>query len=598
MEQYDIFPAQLLAESIRDSGYKTTAHAIAELIDNSVQAQASLVEVFCIEDWELVQQRHRHRVVEIAVLDDGTGMDRETLRIALMFGNGRYLGDRSGIGRFGMGLPNSSLSQSQRVEVWSWQSGPDNALHSYLDYREIKRGDMREVPVPEHQPVPDIWREVAQYTLGESGTLVVWSDLDRVNWTRARSTLKHTELLVGRMYRKMIYEDGLRIRLAAVREGEADWDMDVRVNDPLFLMAPSSTPEPFNDRPMFRPWGEGEERISVELEDGDHMITIRSSWAREETMSPETGHPDPGHHDYGKHALRNRGISVIRARRELDLDTSWNRGDIYRDRWWGIEVEFPPALDEIFGVTNNKQAATHFAELAEFFADEERQEEWQEFREVWKEEGDPRFYLMDVAQHIADQRNQMRTRLKQLRHGARQRQKESRHTPTIEDRASEKIRERQKEAEAEVVDEPTTADANYETVFKELTTTGGMAERDAGEIAEAVKTRNRLIIFVETDQDSNAFFSPKALPGIHEVRLNLNHPVHKLLIESLDSEVEENVGELRVRLQKASDTLKLLLCAWSRFELEARERRRLQIEEHRREWGKMARIFLDEDLEE
>lgn len=597
MKQYEIFPAQLLAESIRDSGYKTTAHAIAELIDNSIQAKSRVVEVFGVEEQQLVEQRRWHRVVEIAVLDNGTGMDHETLRIALMFGNGRYLGDRSGIGRFGMGLPNSSLSQCQRVDVWSWQAGPDNALHSYLDIREIKSGEMRQVPDPQHRRVPDRWRELAEQPLGECGTLVSWTDLDRVNWRGARSTLEHTELLVGRIYRKMIHEDGLRIRLAAVRD-DVQWEGDARVNDPLFLMSPSSTPAPFADKPMFRPWGEGEEKIAVELEDGVHTIKIRSSWASEEALFPTEGRPEPGHHDYGKRAARNRGVSVIRARRELDLDTSWNRGDIYRDRWWGIEVEFPPTLDEVFGVTNNKQAATHFAEIAEFFADKEREEEWQELREVWREEGDPRFYLTGVAQHIADQRNQMRQRLEQMRKGGRQRKKETRHTPTVEDRASDKIRERQKQAHAELVDDATTPEANYETVFKELTTKGGMTERDAREIAEAVMTRDRKIIFIETDEDSNAFFSANALPGIHEVRINLKHPVHKLLIEVLDSEVEDDLATLRVRLNKASETLKLLLCAWSRFELEARDARRRQIAEYRREWGKMATLFLDEELED
>ena len=35
-----------------------------------------------------------------------------------------------------------------------------------------------------------------------------------------------------------------------------------------------------------------------------------------------------------------------------------------RDRWWGIEVMFDPELDDVFGVTNNKQAATYFGNLS------------------------------------------------------------------------------------------------------------------------------------------------------------------------------------------------------------------------------------------
>jgi hypothetical protein len=125
-----------------------------------------------------------------------------------------------------------------------------------------------------------------------------------------------------------------------------------------------------------------------------------------------------------------------------------------------------------------------------------------------------------------------------------------------------------------------------------------MAERDAREIANAVRVLDRRVIFVETDEDTYAFFSPKALPGVHEVRLNLNHPVHKLLLETLDASESDDIGELKVSLRKASDTVKLLLCAWVRYELEAREIPRRKIAEVRREWGKMATVFLDEELEE
>ena len=38
----------------------------------------------------------------------------------------------------------------------------------------------------------------------DSGTLVVWSDLDRVEWKQASTTFKHTELLIGRIYRRFL----------------------------------------------------------------------------------------------------------------------------------------------------------------------------------------------------------------------------------------------------------------------------------------------------------------------------------------------------------------------------------------------------------
>ena len=65
---------------MRDNGYKNAAYAIAELIDNSIQAGARLVELLCVESEEQLVQRRRHRIQQVAVLDNGVGMNAEVLR--------------------------------------------------------------------------------------------------------------------------------------------------------------------------------------------------------------------------------------------------------------------------------------------------------------------------------------------------------------------------------------------------------------------------------------------------------------------------------------------------------------------------------------
>lgn len=137
---YDIVPTSLAVKAMRDNGYKNAAYATAELIDNSIQAEATVVQLLCADEEIFVDQRSRRRAKHVAVLDNGRGMDAETLQIALQFGNGSRLesGKREGMGRFGMGLPSASISQCKRVDVWTWQSGPDNALHSHIDLEEIE----------------------------------------------------------------------------------------------------------------------------------------------------------------------------------------------------------------------------------------------------------------------------------------------------------------------------------------------------------------------------------------------------------------------------------------------------------------------------
>ena len=210
-----IIPPRLAITAMRDSGYKNTAYALAELIDNAVQANASMIEVFCIEKREQVWMRERSRLWKIAVLDNGSGMDVQTLWMALQFGNGTRLNDRTGIGRFGMGLPNASISQARRVDVWSWLNGPDNAITSFIDLDKIETEDMKQVPEPVHSPMPERWRRLSG-NLGQRGTLVVWSNLDfeRLTWKRAERALLRTEEIVGRVYRRFIEEQTNRLKKA------------------------------------------------------------------------------------------------------------------------------------------------------------------------------------------------------------------------------------------------------------------------------------------------------------------------------------------------------------------------------------------------
>ena len=131
-----IFPASTGLSSFRDAGYRDTSMAIAELIDNSIQAGAKTIRVITID--EVQQSRASKQVVvnKIAVFDDGEGMSKEVLELSLGFAQGTRLNERKGIGRFGVGLPLASISQCKRVTVYSWQKGK-KSLMTYLDIDEV-----------------------------------------------------------------------------------------------------------------------------------------------------------------------------------------------------------------------------------------------------------------------------------------------------------------------------------------------------------------------------------------------------------------------------------------------------------------------------
>ena len=44
-----LFPGSFTIRALRDSRYHNTAYAIAELIDNSVEANAEQIELLCME---------------------------------------------------------------------------------------------------------------------------------------------------------------------------------------------------------------------------------------------------------------------------------------------------------------------------------------------------------------------------------------------------------------------------------------------------------------------------------------------------------------------------------------------------------------------
>jgi hypothetical protein len=58
---HDIVPTHLAVQAMRDNGYKNAAYALAELMDNAIQAGASQVELLCGERKEQGEVRRRSR---------------------------------------------------------------------------------------------------------------------------------------------------------------------------------------------------------------------------------------------------------------------------------------------------------------------------------------------------------------------------------------------------------------------------------------------------------------------------------------------------------------------------------------------------------
>lgn len=317
----------------RDTGYRSVSAAVAELVDNSLQAKASHIRV-CVSADNSAGQRS----LSVAVLDDGCGMTPELLESAVQFGGSDRFGERTGIGRFGMGLPNSSVSQTRHFEVFSWRDG-EPVWSTYLDVDEIAAGALRSIPSPYRSALPS-WAAGCAAT---SGTLVVWARCDRLSRSRTSTVVTQLRHSLGRWYRFALW-DGVRISVN---------DADVSPSDPLYIHRNSviSGAAPFGPPLVYEFQSTKSQTAAVVVRFSELPVGAWQEWSVEEKRRAGI--------------VGRAGVSIVRAGREIDY--GWylmgsKRRENYDD-WWRCEVQFTPALDELFGVTHSKQGITPSAEL-------------------------------------------------------------------------------------------------------------------------------------------------------------------------------------------------------------------------------------------
>ena len=628
---FSIIDGKLTVQAMRDSGYKSTTHALAELIDNSIESGADSIEVFGLS--RIDPRTNRRTLQELAVLDNGRGMDGNTLRGALRYGHGTRR-ERRGIGRFGIGLPNSSMSQARRLDVWSWQSGPTNAHHTHLYLDDVEHG-ATEIPEPTLSPVPDRYLQSSRVILRDSGTLVLWSDLDRVEWSRASTTFRHTENLLGRIYRRFLAKESERLHPQDDRgheigprrsitlipiednkgaiEVQVDEIVEVRPNDPLYLMSDTSCPEDFGDGPMFMELpGFSPVPVPVSYKGQTHEVRMRASYARPHVRDPakpgaewpeQWRGQDAGNAPWGKHAAQNSGVSLMRAHREIQLDDSWVSHDDPRERWWTVEVDFPTALDEVFGVTNNKQGTMTFQRLAAFDWRREAldgEESPGDVRRRMEADGDPRVLLLKVQEQIRRFRRAMRPRVREVRQKRGNTGDASTEETTANAKATAAIQRRKQaghQGESDKAAETGTPIDHKQQQVESLVKKHHLDRDDALQRVDETIRSGSLVRWIQSEQQSPAFFDVEPLPNVVQVAFNTNHPVHSHLWAIMHPDLAEDATpeEIQERLEKAAMAFRVLIYSWARFEEEQTERNRRVVRNSRYEWGKYAEEFFDDD---
>jgi hypothetical protein len=297
--------------------------------------------------------------------------------------------------------------------------------------------------------------------------------------------------------------------------------------------------EPFKNTPLFEPWGDEDTHTykpSIKWDGADHEVIVKFSLAKKEARQVQG---NAGSLDYGKHAGKNIGVSIVRAGRELILDNSWAINYDTVERWWAVELDFPPSLDELFGVTNNKQSANNFTELSKLDWDSllKGGKTVSQLKEDFEDTDDPKAPLLELAQRIDQGIKAMRGILKIQAQGSRS---ETRYE--LDTKAEEKAT---KGTETRALDgheggsdkkDKNLTDEEKREELEGYLEEAGLDKEDSKSIIEKAMKEGLKYVFVKSDLESSAFFSVRSKGGKIVVSININHPAYSNLVEVLEED--------------------------------------------------------------
>jgi hypothetical protein len=318
--------ASILIESMRDIGYSLET-ALADVIDNSITAGASTVEM--LADTSGADPK-------FAIVDDGSGMTYDELIQAMRLGSQNPLDPRTpdDLGRFGLGLKTASFSQCRRLTVVSRQAGTTVCARWDLD-RVAETNDWTlEIPDDEAD-IP--WAD----RLGNSGTLVLWEEIDRL--IDAGDTDRGNRYLVNRLNDAIEHLELIFHRFLSGEKGLPKVSIKLN-NHPLRPFDPfhSAHPATISGPP---------EKIRV----GSHEVTLQTfTLPHHKKVTPAEWERYAGKAGY----VKNQGFYVYRGGRLIIHGTWFNLArQMELTKLCRVRIDMPNELDEEWKIDVKKSSA-------------------------------------------------------------------------------------------------------------------------------------------------------------------------------------------------------------------------------------------------
>ncbi|MFC8720125.1 ATP-binding protein [Kitasatospora sp. NPDC057198] len=544
--------------SLRESGHNFPS-AVGEVIDNSLESAANNIEILT-----KTELRNRKKVLSrIAFVDDGSGMDDDTLHHYLQLGfSRRYMSEKT-IGKFGVGAKLAGLSVGTRIDAWSRVTGSNEIRHVVFDLNEAleaeENGGTAGIAPPDNESLP---ADLEPHFPTGSGTMVVWSKIDRVTDNEGRSTPDHiiVELKkeLARIFRAFL-GGGIRIKVDGV---------SLKPHDPTFRQKGTWAEQVLTDhlKAIGKEAGDLRGQVfhdkAVKVEGTTHEVRVVITLA-----PPEVVRVKGAGGDALATKLRipeNEGaISFMRLDREINYNLVaklFPGGVKTKDRYIGFEVHFAPELDRMMGVRNVKRGAVPSDGLRRTLkniANNIIPGVREEIDRIWGQAD------RDAAKNSGEHNS--------LAHAIK-----------AADRTMPKGRARTSLTKAQVAKE-------YENLAKDAGRDKSKEEKDA-----YVQEIKELPFVIETvDVPGDDLFQLTHLEGQTIIRLNERHVFYQELYEPLKalSKESESLSEAPATARRAVQAITLLLVAYAKAE-SMHETPVDQYKELRKWWGTFTDQYL------
>lgn len=336
-ELHDMTPLpESLIESLRDIGYSMKT-AIADVIDNCITANATRIDINF--SWENDQPW-------IAISDNGIGMSESELISAMRLGSKSPLEIRTDndLGRFGLGLKTASFSQCRRLTVVCRYQGILTGMEWDLDSiarnpgRGWKLATITEKMIGEDTLLEKIVRD---WLPEESGTLVLWRQVDRIDGSSNRKTIE-------KKLNSLFSDVRSHIEITFHRYLESE-----RGRGKLSIWINKDKLEPLNPFNPLAPATQElpEQRIQL---DGEHIVVKAYVLPHHSKVSRPEYEKYAGETNY----LHNQGFYVYRNRR-LIIKGTWFRliPKTELTKLIRVRVDIPNSLDHLWKIDVKKSNA-------------------------------------------------------------------------------------------------------------------------------------------------------------------------------------------------------------------------------------------------